>query len=168
MSHKYDIGDLMGLHNSYTNPSYKQKQADKVIRLFGEKTEFKQTCKVCETEFLEVARQKLGPKKKFCSRRCANSTGGKAKATKYHTDDVAGYVTVCWRHHEKKCVVCGEERVVAVHHLNEQHLDNRPENLVPLCPTHHQYMHSKHRKVIQHLIDAYVKSKWGIRITGLR
>jgi len=34
------------------------------------------------------------------------------------------------------------DKIVAVHHINHNHSDNRPENLVPLCPNHHEMLHS--------------------------
>ena len=135
----------------------------RVERNLGKIKKFVVECCSCGTSFNVKEREKQHPVKEqyFCSRSCANSIGGKAKAEKYHYDDVARYTTVAWRHHEKKCIICGEENVVAVHHLNEVHADNRPENLIPLCPTHHQYMHSKYRVLIQDRVDTYVKVKWG-------
>lgn len=91
-----------------------------------------------------------------CSRACANKhfrsgeDNGNWKGTKYQT--------ICYLHHEKKCVVCGENKIVAVHHMNEDHSDNRPENLVPLCPTHHQYVHSRYRAEVIDIIENYVKN----------
>ncbi len=127
---------------------------------FGEKKSFDVDCKSCSKKFVVVEREKLFPKKTkyFCSRSCANSVGGTVKAEKYHTDDSARYTTVAWRHHEKKCVVCGEDKVIAVHHFNENHNDNRPENLVPMCPTHHQYMHSKYKGLILETVEKYISS----------
>lgn len=129
----------------------------------GEIKEFEVNCSCCGVIFIVKEREFRFPLKEqyFCSRNCANSVGGKAKASKYHYDEVAHYSTVAWRHHERKCLVCGEDKVVAVHHLNEMHTDNRPENLVPLCPTHHHYMHSKHKSLIKEQVDKYVKDKWG-------
>lgn len=66
------------------------------------------------------------------------------------------YTEICWRYHAKECVVCGEHRIVAVHHHNGHHWDNRPENLVPLCPTHHTYWHSEHRHLIEERVNEYV------------
>lgn len=66
------------------------------------------------------------------------------------------YRNICFETHGKKCIVCGEEKILAVHHINEDHSDNRPENLVPLCPTHHQYVHSKYRDEIQPYIDKFL------------
>ncbi len=64
---------------------------------------------------------------------------------------------ICWRYHPKECVVCGEHLAVSVHHYNGHHWDDRPENLVPLCPTHHQYWHSRHQHLIKEKVDDYVK-----------
>lgn len=90
-----------------------------------------------------------------CSRSCANKhfrSGENNGNWKHDT-----YQSTCFLHHDKKCVVCGEEKIVAVHHLNEDHNDNRIENLIPMCPTHHQYMHSRYKTEIQHIVDEYVK-----------
>ena len=98
---------------------------------------------------------------RYCTRACASTVGGKAKAEIHHHDGVASYTTVAWRHHEKKCVVCGEQRIVAVHHYNGDHKDNSPQNLVPMCPTHHQYMHSSYKDEFRPLVEEYIKNKWG-------
>ena len=131
---------------------------------FGEKKNYSVVCECCNVSFIVNEREKLHPQREryFCSRKCSNSIGGAAKARKYHYDEVAHYSTVAWRHHKRECLVCGENKVVAVHHLNENHSDNRPENLVPLCPTHHHYMHSKHRELIEEKVIEYVKEKWGM------
>lgn len=146
--------------------SYKKMKSstnERFDRDLGVVKDFEVTCECCGIQFIVEEREKLFPSKQqyFCSRNCANSVGGRAKADKYHYDEVAHYTTVAWRHHERKCLVCGETNVVAVHHLNEDHNDNRPENLVPLCPTHHQYMHSKHKALIEEKVNEYVKDKWG-------
>ena len=73
-------------------------------------------------------------------------------------DHEVSYKVVCWRHHKKQCVVCGEEKIVAVHHYDENKQNNHPTNLVPLCPTHHSYIHSRHKKEIQHLVDQYISN----------
>lgn len=67
------------------------------------------------------------------------------------------HIKICFDNHAKECVVCGENKIVAVHHYNNIHEDNRPENLVPLCPTHHAYMHSKYKKLIKQKVDEYVQ-----------
>ena len=126
---------------------------------FGLVKDFTVVCEKCGVSFTV---EKLYPKKDkyFCSRKCANAVGGRAKADKHHPDETARYTAVAWRHHKKECIVCGEDLIVAVHHYNENHDDNNPTNLVPLCPTHHIYMHSQYKHLIQNQVDQYVKQRW--------
>ena len=70
------------------------------------------------------------------------------------------YRTTCFHFHKKECVVCGENRIVSVHHLDENSENNNPENLIPLCPTHHQYWHSRFRHLIEQTIRDYLLV-WG-------
>jgi hypothetical protein len=135
----------------------------RVDNKLGKYQMFDVNCQACNKLYYVRERSKSFPSKKyyFCSRNCANSIGGKAKAEKYHYDEVATYTTVAWRYHEKKCVACGEDKIVAVHHLNEIHSDNDPKNLVPLCPTHHQYVHSRYKYLVEDKINCYLKEKWG-------
>lgn len=146
----------------YTTDQYKRKQAEKSDRLFGKIEKHNKVCACCENNFVWEGRKntKMFERAKFCSRTCSNSIGGKAKARKHHTDETASYTVVAWRHHKKKCVVCPEEYIVAVHHLNENHEDNDPKNLVPLCPTHHQYMHSRYKYIIEDVVTEYVTNRW--------
>ena len=89
-----------------------------------------------------------------CSRSCANThfksglQNGNWKGTQYQT--------VCFLTHEKACIICGEDKIVAVHHYDEDHSNNDPSNLVPLCPTHHQYVHSRYKNLVIDKIDKYV------------
>jgi hypothetical protein len=91
-----------------------------------------------------------------CSRSCANihfrsgEQNGNWKGTQYQT--------LCFANHKKECIICKEDKIVAVHHLNEDHNDNAIENLIPMCPTHHQYMHSRYRSEVQHMVDEYVRN----------
>ena len=113
----------------------------------------KKTCVVCGKEF-EVPN--YYNHKVCCSYACSNTyfrsgenNGMYHKATKY--------TTLCFRHHQHKCCVCGEEKIVEVHHYDFNHTNNEPSNLVPLCPTHHQYIHSRYKNEIQHIVDDYVR-----------
>lgn len=87
-----------------------------------------------------------------CGYSCSNTYFKKVR----NKDERLGYQALCFRYHDKKCLVCGEEKIVAAHHVNENHEDNRPENLVPLCPTHHQYVHSRYKDEVQPFIDSYL------------
>jgi len=145
---------------SYKN--IKIKLNERIDNNLGKLTDFIVKCYTCNVEVSVKERENKFPTKDkyFCSRNCANSTGGKAKSKKYHYDEVAHYTTVCFRYHEKKCIVCNEEKIVAVHHNDHNHNNNDPKNLIPLCPTHHQYVHSRYVDEVQPIIDKYVKNKW--------
>ena len=96
-----------------------------------------------------------------CSRSCANTffksgeNNGNFKGESYQF--------LCFSNHKKECIICKENKIVAVHHMNEDHNDNRIDNLVPLCPTHHQYMHSRYRSEILPKVEEYIeKFKLGV------
>ena len=67
----------------------------------------------------------------------------------------SSYKTLCFKYKEKKCIVCGEDKIVEVHHYDENHKNNDIKNLIPLCPTHHKYMHSKYKSIIKNIVDKY-------------
>jgi hypothetical protein len=148
-------------NGKYHTEQYKKLQAEKFDRLYGPIEIHDKICKVCDKHFHWTGRKKTKAYEnvKHCSRKCANSIGGKRKANLYHTDDVAHYTTVAWRHHEKKCVVCDEENIVTVHHYDENHNNNDPSNLIPLCPTHHQYMHSRYKYLVEEQVAEYIKGR---------
>ncbi len=111
----------------------------------------KHICDVCETEFVKKKHTQT-----TCSYCCSNKKFRSGEDNGNWKEE--SYRTTCFLHHEKKCVVCGEENIVAVHHFNENHDDNRPENLIPLCPTHHQYCHSRFLGEVKSTIDEYLVS----------
>lgn len=108
-------------------------------------------CPVCNKEFF---RKKSGSLAATCSHSCANRHFKSGKNHPRYTG--TAYRTACFAHHKKECVVCGENLVVAVHHMDENHKNNDPKNLVPLCPTHHSYWHSKHRHLIEEKVMQYL------------
>lgn len=119
-------------------------------------------CPICKTKF-KTFHGKRGDKK-TCSYACSNTyfrsganNGNQMKRQRRIDRGALTYSEICWLHHEKRCVVCEETLVVEAHHHNENHLDNRPENFVPLCPTHHQYWHSRHRHIIKTKVETYVR-----------
>lgn len=117
--------------------------------------EIEKECPVCKTTFHTLKGHSR--EKSTCSYACSNTffRSGVNNGS-YKDDSKSRYHTICWRHHEKKCVICGENKIVAAHHYNGDHSDNRPENFVPLCPTHHQYWHSKYRHLIEKEVNDYI------------
>lgn len=72
------------------------------------------------------------------------------------TDFQNGFRWVAFQYHGRKCIVCGEDGVLDVHHLNEIETDQNPANVVPLCPTHHRYLHSHWPDDVRPAINKYL------------
>lgn len=106
-------------------------------------------CKVCDNPIKDYKKSKG-----TCSHACSNKF---FRHVRNKPEKYKNYVTLCFHYHKKECVVCGENKIVAVHHMNENHNDNSIENLIPLCPTHHQYMHSKYKKEILQKVKDYIE-----------
>lgn len=109
-------------------------------------------CPVCGTEFttpIGVKREKT-----TCSVLCGlkHFRRGRNKP-----ELMTRHKAICFYYHAKQCAICSEQLIVEVHHLDEDHTNNAPENLVPLCPTHHQYWHSKHRHLVEVGVRAYAE-----------
>ena len=109
-------------------------------------------CPVCNVSF--KTKEGSSREKTVCSLSCSNTyfrTGiDRANAS-------TNYRTICWKHHTKKCIICGEEKIVAVHHFDGNHKNNKVKNLIPLCPTHHVYMHSSYKNEILSKVLSYIK-----------
>ncbi len=41
----------------------------------------------------------------------------------------------------KNCVICGFDKVVELHHLDQKRINNSDDNFVGLCPNHHKMIH---------------------------
>ena len=99
-----------------------------------------------------------------CSHGCANTYFRTGPQHGNWKEDA--YRTTCFHFHRKQCVICGEQNLVEVHHLDEDKTNNNPKNLVPLCPTHHQYWHSAFRNLVEPKILSYM-AQWGLTaLTG--
>jgi len=124
-------------------------------------------CAKCSKEFYRNKSKKGSSKSGlfFCNRKCkdeAQKIGGLKQIMPSHYGTSTCYRTLCFKHHKKECVVCGEDKIVAVHHYDHNHNNNNIENLIPLCPTHHQYMHSRHKDLIEKEVEEYVHNFTGV------
>jgi hypothetical protein len=122
-------------------------------------------CSNCGVHFYKNESKKKSSKSGlfFCSRACkdqAQRIGGIKEIMPDHYGTGRCYRSICWANHDKECVVCGEKRIVAVHHYDENHDNNDPKNLIPLCPTHHCYVHSSHKHLVEKQIEDYLKKRW--------
>lgn len=125
----------------------------------------KRLCVVCDTPIKNLLVKKDGRKQITCSVGCANKH---FRSGPNHGNWKGHYKPTCFHYHKKECVVCGENRIVAVHHLDENHENNDPANLIPLCPTHHCYWHSKHKHLIENIVLEYIKNWSGRQDLNLR
>lgn len=118
---------------------------------YGEVTDFTVVCETCKNNFIVSERHKLHPQKNkyFCSRKCANSIGGKTKAKKY---GYTQYQTIAEKFHKKECIVCGVTDILDVHHLDENRQNNDPSNLVFLCPNDHYRLHRNNDERVKKII----------------
>ena len=41
-----------------------------------------------------------------------------------------------------RCLICGFDKVVDLHHLDEDHKNNSEKNMIGLCPNHHKMLHN--------------------------
>ncbi len=88
-----------------------------------------------------------------CSHSCANTMFRSGINHGNWKED--NYTTTCFYYHKRECVVCGEKFIVEVHHFDENHSNNEPSNLIPMCPTHHQYWHSGYKYLIEDIVIEY-------------
>lgn len=93
-------------------------------------------CPVCE-EYFKTKRGKT--EKITCSVTCANQW----RSIPSHKKKRINYRKICFENHERRCIICGEGLAIDVHHFDKNRKNNNPENLIPICPTHHRYLHRK-------------------------
>lgn len=93
---------------------------------------------------------------KTCSRKCGAIIGRLTKST---GNTKVNYRTICFYHHGHKCIICNEDLFLAAHHVNGDRTNNEPENLIPLCHTHHLYMHHcDHYYILKECVDEYLEN----------
>lgn len=147
-----------GVSRRFINNKIKELNLDMNIikENYFNKYHIKKVCPVCGKTFYTSTAKKAS-RKICCSYACSNTHFRSGENNGRYTNKPS-YVKLCFRHHPHKCCVCGEEHIVAVHHYDENHYNNSPENLVPLCPTHHSYWHSRFKELIKDKVDEYVKN----------
>ena len=110
-------------------------------------------CPVCQKSFITKQNKR---EQIVCSHSCSNTYFRSGASNPNYKHDKKDYRSICWKFHPKICIICNEEKIVEVHHFDENHQNNDPSNLIPLCPTHHQYWHSKYRYLIIDKINKFI------------
>lgn len=117
------------------------------------------SCPICGEPFITVINHPR--EKQTCSYACSNTLFRSGSNNGRHIQAISdgsikNYRARCFSAHEKRCCICGEHRIVEVHHLDEVTTNVNTNNLIPLCPTHHQLFHtSKYHSEIKELIDRW-------------
>jgi len=105
-------------------------------------------CPGCNKPFTTA----IGTKERTtCSYACSNIYFRSTKLGK------TNYKNKCFYFNQRKCIVCGESKVVDVHHFDLNRDNDEITNLIPLCPTHHKYMHSRYRSEVIDKVDQFRK-----------
>lgn len=151
----------------WTDSGSSRRKIDDAIRRYGidishfqlnrdkkKYIEITKTCPVCNKVFVT----RNHPKKEgtTCSKSCA--------ATWFKTGDTnpnwkgKSYRNAAFKKYGHKCFVCDETKVLDVHHLDGNHNNNSVENILPMCPTHHRYLHSKYKQEIETKINEILGS----------
>ena len=160
-SFPFDDTSTKANHSRWRFKNPKRNDWDKEsgsIKQFGKVTKFNVECEFCGKKFQVEEKEKLFPQKEkyYCSSICSHTIGAQAMHKKYYTDiGNHSYRKQAWIYHEKKCIVCGESKIVAVHHYDHNHSNKNKENLIPLCPTHHGYVHSKYKGEVLPIIEEF-------------
>lgn len=47
----------------------------------------------------------------------------------------------------KQCVICGFDKIVELHHLDNNHNNNSETNFVGICPNHHKMLHHREFRI---------------------
>lgn len=115
-------------------------------------------CPECNKKF--ETKQGQSREKTCCSRNCSNKHfKHNKKQPLEHRKEERIYRDLCFSFHKEECCLCGWNLSVDVHHVNENHDDNRIENMVPLCANHHRVIHmNEYKEKYQEQVQDYLKS----------
>lgn len=109
-------------------------------------------CPVCDSTIKDYKNAKT------CSPMCGNNLFKRCGEDhwNYQNGGQKSYRNICFKHHKKICIICGEKIAVDVHHYDGNNNNNHPTNLIPLCHNHHLYLLFKDAKyIIKECVDDY-------------
>lgn len=114
---------IVGLAKLYKNPKIRMEKLCKIFQVSDDTI-----TRTIKREGI-TARKTVG----FCDEENSNWKGG---LSRHYAKNVAV------RHFkENKCAICGYKISVDVHHWDNNSRNNKPDNLVLLCPNHHREAH---------------------------
>ena len=122
----------------------------------------KKKCPVCSKIF---ETQDGHPREKTtCSYSCSNTYFRSGKDNPNYNPDKNCYRTTCFENYEHICQIpdCNWSISLDVHHIDGDHSNNDPKNLIPLCANHHKLtVMIKHKEEINKIIYKIVEDKFG-------
>ena len=96
-----------------------------------------------------------------CSIQCGNKYFKTTHGGCLDGNSECGYRGICFKHWDKRCAICGWDLIVDVHHIDRNHNNNNPKNLIPLCPNHHRMTQVPRCKDdVEKQIQNLVHKKW--------
>ena len=113
-------------------------------------------CLHCGKDFKVSLKDKKSSKQLTCSISCSSSYPDfkKRRVEGKLPNGATSYPIIAKQHGLTSCCICGESVVIDIHHLDEDKTNNSIDNLVPLCPTHHAYIHrGKLDLIMDQLVD---------------
>jgi hypothetical protein len=117
-------------------------------------------CVHCGTEFYVSVHNKKEYKVLTCSHACSGAypefVNNRVIAK---VGEAKSYPIIAKRAGLTSCCICGESEVIDIHHLDEDKHNNELSNLVPLCPTHHAYLHRGKSDLIFSKLIEYLDSR---------
>jgi hypothetical protein len=123
---------------------------------------FKKHKKACLKNFIECGNNqcdtmfKSRKTNRFCSQNCFITAFRRGECEV--ANRVVSYRTLCFEFHQYKCICCKEDNILDVHHYDNDRENNTPENLIPMCPTHHRYIHNKNfKEEYNNIVENYLK-----------
>ena len=107
---------------------------------------------LCHTCYKKIAWKAPMIKCKHCGRERHHKAKGlcascHVKVHHYEKTQIAGYLKYKGLTLEKyqkitsKCLICGFDKLVDLHHLDHNKQNNSDKNVVGLCPNHHRMIH---------------------------
>ena len=109
----------------------------------------KRCCSKCYREIIVKNRKSICPRckrlrpihaKGYCNG-CYNSVFRLEQAKDYNYQKTHNISAELYREITQKCVICGFDKIVDLHHKDENKKNNSRENMIGLCPNHHKMIH---------------------------
>lgn len=133
-------------------------------------------CPVCNQTF--ETRKNHSREQIVCSRGCSNTYFRSGQDHPNYIDgnfvipdgwnkQIGGeHRKICFQYWDHICAIpnCNWYRIIDVHHIDYNHENNDPKNLIPLCPNHHRLTDmSEYKFEINEVITKLIEEKFNFR-----